>query len=241
MLYYDSTIGEIVMDGAMLRDARLRKKWTQQDAALALGVTQAYLSMVEKGHRAMSDRLVLKAQRMLKLRPTVLPLQPQQETMSDTSRKLDFSAELGALAYPGFSYHRARRRHNPAEVLFSALNEPNLDARVAEGLPWLALAYMDMDWDWLVRNAKLHDRQNRLGFTVSLARDVAEAKHDTRPAQELRQRAQVLEGSRLAREDTFCHDSMTEEERTWLRQNRSLLAEHWNLLTDLKGEHLGYD
>src|SRR5207249_10451410 len=126
--------------------------------------------------------------------------------MSATSRKLDFSAELGALGYPGFSYHRARRRHNPAEVLFSALNEPNLDARVAEGLLWLTLAYMDMDW--LVRDAKLHDRQNRLGFTVSLARDVAEVKHDTRSAQELQQRAQGLEGSRLAREDTFCHDFM---------------------------------
>jgi len=229
------------MDGTMLRDARLRKKWTQQDAAQALGVTQAYLSMLEKGHRAVSNRLVLKAQKVLNLPPTVLPLQPEQETMSATLRKLDFSAELGALGYPGFSYHRARRPHNPAEVLFSALNEPDLDARVAGGLPWLALAYMDMDWDWLVRNAKLHDRQNRLGFIVSVARDVAEAKHDNRGAQELQQRAQVLEDSRLAREDTFCHDSMTAAERTWLRQNRSPLAEHWNLLTDLKGEHLAYD
>src|SRR5712691_8149237 len=117
MLYYDSTIWEIVMNGAMLRDARLRKKWTQQDAALALGVTQAYLSMLEKGHRAVSDRLVLKAQKVLNLSPTVLPLQPEEETMSATTlRKLDFSAELGALGYPGFSYHPARRRHNPAEV-----------------------------------------------------------------------------------------------------------------------------
>src|SRR5947209_14261037 len=28
-------------------------------------------------------------------------------------------------------------------------------------LPWLALAYADMDWDWAVQNAKLLDRQNR--------------------------------------------------------------------------------
>jgi len=97
-----------------------------------------------------------------------------------------------------------------------------------------------MDWDWLVRNAKLHDRQNRLGFTVSLAREVADAKHDDRRAEELRQWVQVLEGSRLAREDTFCHDSMTDAERDWLRQNRSPLAEHWNLLTDLKEEDLAY-
>ena len=228
------------MNGTMLRDARLRKKWTQQEAALALGVTQAYLSMLEKGRRAVSDRLVRKAQKMLQLPATALPLESQRETMTAASRKLDFSAELGALGYPAFAYRRARTRHNPAEVLFSALNERDLDARVAEGLPWLVLAYADMDWNWLVRNAKLHDRQNRLGFTVSLARDVVEAKYDDGRTHDLRQRVQVLESSRLAREDTFCRDSMTDAERAWLRQNRSPLAEHWNLLTDLKGEHLAY-
>src|SRR5260370_26601235 len=40
----------------------------------------------------------------------------------------------------------------------TALSEPNLDSRVAEGLPWLAMAYVDMDWGWLVRSAKLRDR-----------------------------------------------------------------------------------
>ncbi len=228
------------MDGLTLRAARLRKNWTQQNVALALGVTQAYLSMLEKGHRAVPDRLTVKVQKLLQLPPTVLPLERQEGAMSDNHRKLDFSAELGALGYPGFAYHRARKRHNPAEVLFAALNQPDLDARVAEGLPWLALAYADMDWDWLVRSAKLHDRQNRLGFAVSLAREVAETKHDDQRAQELRQRTEILDGSRLAREDTFCHDSMTDAEKTWLRQNRSPLAKHWNLLTDLKGDQLAY-
>lgn len=60
-----------------------------------------------------------------------------------SSHKRDFGAELGALGYPGFSYLRSRRRRNPAEVLQEALNEPNLDARVAEGLPWLAMTYVD--------------------------------------------------------------------------------------------------
>jgi transcriptional regulator with XRE-family HTH domain len=228
------------VDGTTLRDARLRKKWTQQEAAQALGVTQAYLSMIEKGRRVVSDRLVRKAQRMLNLPATALPLESEHEKMTAASRKLDFSAELGALGYPAFAYRRARTRHNPAEVLFAALNEQDLDARVAEALPWLALHFVDMDWDWLVRNAKLHDRQNRLGFTVSLAKDVAETKHDDRRAQELRKCVQVLEGSRLVREDTFCHDSMTHSERDWLRQNRSPLAKHWNLLTDLKQEDLVY-
>ena len=160
--------------------------------------------------------------------------------MAALPRKPDFGAELGALGHPGFSYLSVRRRRNPAEVLLEALSEPNLDTRVAEGLPWLALTYVDMDWDWLVRNAKLRDRQNRLGFAVSLASEVAADKNDSERVRELRQRLEVLESSRLAREDTFCHDSMTHAERVWLREHRSPTAAHWNLLTDMKGEHLAY-
>jgi hypothetical protein len=51
---------------------------------------------------------------------------------------------------------------------------------------------------------------------------------------------EVLERARLAREDTSCHDSMTQVERTWLREHRSPAAAYWNLLTDIKGEHLAY-
>jgi len=160
--------------------------------------------------------------------------------MRRSLQQRDFSAELGALGYPGFSYLRARRRRNPAQVLLEALSEPNLDARVAEGLPWLALTYVDMDWDWLVRNAKLQDRQNRLGFAVSLANEVAEGKNDSERARKLRQSLEVLESTRLVREDTFCHDSMTQVERAWLREHRSTVAAHWNLLTDMKGEDLAY-
>jgi transcriptional regulator with XRE-family HTH domain len=228
------------MQGTALKNARLKKGWTQQESALALGVTQAYLSMLEKGRRYVPDRLVLKAQKVLSLPPTALPLLPEPETMTRTAKKLDWARELGALGYPGFSYQAAQVRHNPAFVLFAALNKPDLDSRITEGLPWLALNYADLDWKWLVRNAKLHDRQNRLGFTVSLAREVAQARDDKKRAKALQHCAQVLEASRLVRQDTYCHDSMTKAERDWILQNRSSLAKHWNLLTDLKGEHLAY-
>jgi hypothetical protein len=33
---------------------------------------------------------------------------------------------------------------------------------------------------------------------------------------------------------------MTDAERRWLRQQRPPQAEHWNLLTDLRPEHLPY-
>jgi hypothetical protein len=48
----------------------------------------------------------------------------------------------------------------------------------------------------------------------------------------------VLERSRLVREDTLCHESLTETEPRWLRENRPAEARHWNLLTDMKAENL---
>ena len=228
------------MDGTTLREARQNNNWTQQKAARALGVTQAYLSMLEKGRRSVPESFFPKALKVFDLPPTALPLPLEASGAPMLSRKHDFAADLAALGYPGFTYLRTKSRKNPAGVLLDALNEPDLDARVAEGLPWLTLTYFDMDWDWLVRNAKVRDRQNRLGFAVSLASEAAESKNDSERAKTLQQCLQVLERARLAREDTFCHDSMTQAERKWLREHRSRLARHWNLLTDMKGEHLAH-
>jgi transcriptional regulator with XRE-family HTH domain len=227
------------MDGKTLKQARETKEWTQKDTAHALGVTQAYLSMLETGRRAVSKGLAGKALKVLHLPPTALPF--ETPTGGPTSSgKHDYSVDLGTLGYPGFAYLKTRMQKNPAGVLLYALKEPNLDARVAEGLPWLALVYVDMDWDWVVRNAKVNDMQNRLGFAVSLAKEVAEGKNDSTRAEKLKEHLEVLERARLAREDTFCHDSMTQAERRWLRQHRSPTARHWNLLTDLESKQLAY-
>jgi len=94
------------------------------------------------------------------------------------------------------------------------------------------------DWDWAVQNAKLLDRQNRLGFVVTLASQLASKSTDPSPSRKLKEYAAVLDRSRLVKEDTLCHDSLTEAERKWLRVNRPPEAEHWNLLTDLKAENL---
>lgn len=230
------------MDGTALREARLGRKWTQEQAAQALGVTQAYWSMMETGRRVVPESLVTKALKALRLPVTVLPLPLESAPDQVRTRRHDFGAELGALGYPGFAYLGKKAKVNPALLLFDAVNEPDLDSRVAEGLPWLALTYADMDWNWLVRNAKVRDRQNRLGFAVSLAAEVAESDSagDSYKVRKLRECLGSLETARLAGEDTFCHDSMTNAERTWLRQHRSPAAEHWNLLTDLRKEHLAY-
>jgi hypothetical protein len=51
-----------------------------------------------------------------------------------------------------------------------ALAQQNLEARVAEGLPWVVVRYPDMNREWLVREARARNLQNRLGFVVTLGR-----------------------------------------------------------------------
>ena len=58
------------------------------------------------------------------------------------------------------------RPNNPAALLFAALKMRDLERRLSEALPWVVWRYSDLDWEWLVREAKLHDLQNRLGFVV---------------------------------------------------------------------------
>jgi len=224
------------MTGQDLRDARRKKGWTQEETAEKLGVTQAYLSMLERGRRLMPSDLTRLAVETLHAPPTALPLHVQALETPGESEKL--SLQLASLGYPGFAHLRAKARRNPAEVLLTALNAANLEIRVTEGLPWLALAYADMDWDWMVQNAKLLDRQNRLGFVVTLASQLASQSSDPHRSARLGEYVAVLERSRLVKEDTLCHDSLTEAERKWLRSNRPATAAHWNLLTDMKTENL---
>ena len=225
------------MTGSNLKEARQKAGWTQRQAANALGLTQAYLSMVESGRRPVSPGLATRASQVLDLPPTVLPMEPENSlSLSDEELK----ADLGALGYPGFRYLRSKPERNPTQLLSYALNRADLDVRVVEALPWMTAAYVDMDWDWLVGHAKQHDRQNRLGFVVTLAEEFAKKTGDSASSEKLNQYRELLEHSRLAREDTLCHDSMTKAERKWLESNRPAEACHWNLLTDLDVDHLAY-
>jgi hypothetical protein len=150
------------------------------------------------------------------------------------------ASDLAALGYPGLLYLKSRRRRNPAEVLLFALRAENLDSRLAEALPWVLLEHPDLNWEWLVREAKVNDLQNRLGFVTNLARRLAEKSGKYETVSLLRDQESALERSRLAREETFCHDSLTQSERRWLQSHRSDEAKHWNLLTDLSPEHLSH-
>ena len=178
------------MDAAQLRNVRRERGWSQREAAARLGVSQAYLSMLESGKRSPAP-LARRLMHVYGLPPTILPVREVREKVT-----ADFLArELAGLGYPGFAHlPRAGRSMNPAEFLLTALAQRNLEARVAEGLPWLVLRYPDMSRDFLVREARTRNLQNRLGFVVSLARFAAHRD-------DLRALEQALADSKLAKED----------------------------------------
>jgi len=237
LLKYNSVCYIQYVTGDVLKNARKASAWTQAQAAARLGVTQAYLSMVERGERAVSSELASKAVEVFEVPATALPITEYQTHTRDAGF---FQSMLGSLGYPGFAYLRSSVRLNPVEVLMVALDSDDLDSRVTEALAWLPLAYPHLNWDWLTANAKLRDRQNRLGFVVELARQAAEREGRSQLEEELATRVAKLEPSRLAKEDTLCRESMTRAERAWLREHRSKSAVHWNLLTDLTVEQLDH-
>ncbi len=119
-----------------------------------------------------------------------------------------------------------------------ALLPETVEARLVEALPWLVTKFPDLDWDWVVSQAKLHDVQNRLGFVVTVAKRLAQMRGESNTAEALGKLEPVLERARLQREDAF--GALTEAERRWLQTNRSPEAKQWNLLTSLNAESLRY-
>ena len=217
-----------------LSEARRGKGWTQQQAAARLGVSQGYLSLLENNRRPVSKRLLPKLQRQFGVPATELPVEaPKKEV--DAQR---LGEALGALGYPGFAYLKHGKRLNPVQVLLTALKAPNLETRLTEALPWVVLHYPDLNWEWLLEQVKVNDVQNRLGFVLMLAREVAEREGSHAAASKVAALVHRVERARLVREDTLCRESMTAAERRWLRNQRPAEARHWNLLTDLSPEQL---
>jgi transcriptional regulator with XRE-family HTH domain len=227
------------MKGYDLRLARKRAGYTQNRAAEKLGVSQPYLSLLERGERRAPERLLRRVLSAYNSAATHFPLKADPRTVSPTD-SATLARDLGALGYSGFAYLRGGRRKNPAETLLSALSTRDLETRVTEGLPWLLLTYPDLDWKWLVSGAKEKGVQNRLGFLTNFARRVAERNGESNKAELLRKYEARLEPFRLFEEQTLCHDSMTKSEKLWLEENRPVEAKHWRVLTDLSPEHVRY-
>lgn len=227
------------MTGFELLQAREKKGWTQQEAAPRLGLSQSYLSMLEQNKRAVPKsrfEQVLAVYDVLS--PLALPLQGEEKWGELGDQKV--AEQLSALGYPGFSYMRAKATWNPAELLVAALTKDELESRLSEALPWLALKFSTMKWDWVVLQVKMHDSQNRLGFVLTLARLLAERMGNNAVSQQLSNVEKGLLPSVLLRELTFCHEHMPQAERRWLKENSTPEAKKWNVLSDLSPEHLSH-
>ena len=207
--------------GTSLRQWRRQNNLTQVDAATLLGVSQPYLSLLEKGARPLSGDLRGRL-RLVHGRRRAVPADDR------------FRRELSALGYPGFAHvHPARPASAPDVVLMDALSQPTLDARTTEALPWLVRQYAgDLDWTWLVRQAKLRNLQNRMGFLFQLAAS-------GRPNETAMRRAlEELDDARLVAEATFCWDAMPASVKQWMREHRSPEAAHWNVVTRMRPQDL---
>lgn len=223
-------------DTSWLAAARIQKGWTQSDAAARLGVSQTYWSLLEHGRRRVPAHLLAKFRRHFDVPATLATLVEQAKAPTAD----DLASALAGLGYPGFAYLRPRTIVNPAVVLLAALRSTALETRLAEALPWVAWQFHTLDWEWLLARVKVDDVQNRAGFVVTLARQVASRKGDATAASALGAVEQWLERSRLVREDTLGRETMLPAERRWLATARSPEAAHWNVLSDLVAEHLPY-
>ena len=222
-----------------LKRSRLQRRWTQARTASRLGVSQPYLALLESGRRELTGKLTQRAVALFQSSPAELPY--REPTCSVTPERV--ARQLAGLGYPGFAHLQTRTKENPAVVLLSALGQKNLEARLAEALPWVLLTFgADLDANWLVRQARLRNLTNKLGFVTDLARRALE-RHGATESRHYKALAHLrasLVQSRLDFEDTFCQSDVLQTERDWLRHARSEDAIFWHLLTDWQVEHLQY-
>ena len=97
---------------------------------------------------------------------------------------------------------------------------------MAEALPWLVRSCRDqMNYAWLVRQAKLSNLQNRRGFVLQVSMT---------ESPELQKALNELGEARLLQEVTLWWASMQRRRARWMRTHRSQMAKQWNILTMLR-------
>lgn len=221
------------MSGTDVVKARKTKGLTQHELATQLRVSQAYVSLLEKNKRRVTPLLSKRLVRTLDMSPNALPLGAAKASLPLRQA----AGALARLGYPGFAYLKNGDSLNPAEMLLRTLQAKNLDARLVEALPWVVLKYPNLNWPWLLHEARANALQNRLGFVVTVAKTLATNRKDFHTARSLAHWEKALEGSQLQREDGL-RESLTEAERNWLRVNRSREASKWNVLSNLDNRSL---
>lgn len=230
------------MNGEHLLNARLNKNWEQLEAAEKLKVSQPYLSLLEAGKRPVTEKIARRAVRIFNLPPTVLPLDTNSNAAKTKTKNADFlDLQLAALGYPKFSYlkkNKKLKKLNPAIILITALQTNDLGSRTLEALPWLIFNFAEMNWEAVVKEAKLSDAQNKFGFLISLAYEKARQLNSENKKQIFKELLLKLEKSKLYKENSFKRNSLTKAEHNWLKKNRSKQARVWRVLTDLTIDNL---
>lgn len=222
------------MTGFTLESVRKRQGISQVQAAKLLGLSQPMLSHMETGKRNVTLEVAQRAAEVFGGDPTALPVDPLPRHSAEA-----LASELGRLGYPGYA-HLSGQLRNPAELLLDVLDHADVDVRTTEGLPWVVFTYPHLNWPWLLREVKLRNRQNRLGFVVSLANKLAHQDDAFLVWRALEPVLLELEDARLVKEDTLCQESWPQSRGAHVRAVRSKLAAHWNLVTKLTEADLGH-
>src|ERR1041384_6616008 len=124
-----------------LKSARIAAGLTQDQAADRLGVSQAYLALLERGRRPVTAQLKSRIVDLYRLGPMALPLDADNLGWWDSS---SLAAGVASLGYPGFRQLTGVQPQNPATILLAAVSAGDVEVRVLEGLPWLAVQYHNL-------------------------------------------------------------------------------------------------
>jgi transcriptional regulator with XRE-family HTH domain len=227
------------MNGEQLFQERVSRNWEQLETAKKLKLSQPYLSLIERGKRPVTEKLARRAVNLFNLPPTALPFESQIKSSRPNSGN-QLASQLAGLGYPKFSHLKKSTKVNPAVILMTALKTDELESRTVEALPWLIFNFPEMTWTNIIKTAKLYDAQNRLGFLLSIVHEKAETIGDENKKNLFKELLSVLEQSRLLREDTLWQKSLTETEKSWLKEKRPNNASFWRVLSNLSVKHLTF-
>jgi hypothetical protein len=162
---------------------------------------------------------------------------------SDELRLRALKDALGALGYPGFlslfSELEAEEGHDPAVVLMAALACDRLDDAVVEALPWLVLRYENLDWHWLLAEARRRGVQNRLGFVVSLAVRAAAGSLGMERLTRLAAIEEELFACRLPKQETRWL-RVPPARRQFVAARRSAEAAQWGVSSCLRPDEIRF-
>lgn len=162
---------------------------------------------------------------------------------SDHLRLRAIKDALGALGYPGFrslfSEIEAEQDHDPAVVLMAAIVCDRQQDPVIEALPWLVLRYENLDWNWLLAEARRRGVQNRLGFVVSLAVRAGAGSLGMDRLTRLAAVEEELFACRLARQETRWL-RVPPSQRGFIAARRSQEAALWGVPCCLRPEEIRF-